>query len=143
MIAAAGHSGSAWLIAVLVLSLGGCGDVGRVVVDVTFPDEQTELRTRALELVVREVGVPMSGCVDIWDRRPTNLAEDRALVEYPNRVDIRTSPVDLGGYSSLTVRVYAFDTVAIEGASALAAGCTEAPVQAGSTTEVSVELVTR
>ena len=120
-----------------------CGDIGRVVVAVRFADETTERRTRALEVVVREVGVVGSGCVDVWDRRPTGLPEDRALVVYPNRVDIRASPVDLGGYTALTVRIYAFDTLAVEGAEPLAAGCTDASINMDATTHIAVELRAR
>lgn len=118
----------------------GCGDIGRVVLDLGFASEDLELRTRAVEVVVRETSEGVDGCDNLWSQTPTTLAEDREIIEYPNRVDVRASPVDLARYPALTLLVYAYATTDTETAQPIAGGCIESAVDDGATTELSVVL---
>lgn len=134
------------VLAPLALSaLMGCGDIGRVVLDVGFATEDLELRTRGLEVVVRDVGTPGTGCGNLWVQTPTGLDEDRNFIVYPNRVDIRASAVDLEKYPLLTLMVYAHPSTDVndEGAptsAAIAGGCVEQTIDATKTTSVTISL---
>jgi hypothetical protein len=130
-------------IALLALALSGCGDIGNVRVDVQFPNEETELRTRALLFVVREVPKDRPGCQDLWRDQPMGLAEARSVIEYPNRNDVVGSPVKLSEYPSLTLFVYAHPSRDITASTAIAGGCTETPIDATATQEVVVALEPR
>lgn len=129
------------LLAGSLLASAGCGDIGRVVLDVDFASEDLELRTRSLEVVVRESAPSAMGCARLWDTTPSGLAEDRQVIPYPNRVDVRASPVDLDRYPVLTLLVYAFPSA--EGpdtSSPVAGGCTELTVDPAASTELNVQL---
>lgn len=118
----------------------GCGDIGRVVMDVSFSSEDLELRTRALEVVVRETAEGVDGCDNLWLQQPLGLAEDRKVIAYPNRVDIRASPVNLDQYPALTLLVYAYPTADIETSEAIAGGCAESAVDPNASTELAIVL---
>ena len=129
------------LAPVLALALGGCGDIGRVVLDVDFSAEDLELRTRSVEVVVRESAEGADGCARLWDSSPSGLAQDSSVIPYPNRIDVRASPVDLDRYPVLTLLVYAYPSLeGPETSSPVAGGCAEVNVDPQATTEVSVIL---
>ncbi len=130
------------LFAPLMLLSGamGCGDIGNVQVSVGFPDNETELRTRSLLLVVREVPTDRSGCDDLWSDRPTGLAESRSLVEYPNRNPIVGAPVKLDMYQFLTLMVFAYPSTDTETSRPLAGGCIETQIDAENTSEVNITM---
>ena len=123
-----------------LVSALGCGDIGRVVIQVSFPNEDVELRTRALEVVVRDVAEGADGCENLWSNIPTGLAEDRNVVPYPNRVDVRASPVDLERYPVLTFLIYAHPSTDVEASVSIAGGCAQLAVDPTSTVEVDVAL---
>ncbi len=131
-------------IAALALALLGsaaCGDIGNVRVNLEFPDEETELRTRALLFVVREVPKDRGGCEDLWrDMQPSGLGELRTVVEYPNRNDVVGAPVKLSEYPALTLLVYAHPSRDVTTSTPIAGGCTETAIDAESTQEVTVAL---
>src|SRR2546421_716565 len=96
----------------LLLSLAaisGCGDLGNVNVKLTFPNDggATEAATRRLVFIVREVPKAGSGCDLLWSTAPTSLAENRTVMDYPNRNDLVAAPVKLSEYPKLTLLVYA------------------------------------
>ena len=123
------------------LFASACGDIGMVNVNVEFPDEDTELRTRALHFIVREVPTDRDGCDDLWQNGPSNLPQSASIIEYPNRNDIVAAPVRLAMYKALTILVYAYPTTDIEASNSIAGGCTETPIDAESTSEVNVALM--
>lgn len=141
------HVRRLFVLASLALSsLAGCGDIGRVVLDVSFDSADLELRARGLEIVVREVGTPGTGCADLWVQTPTGLAEDRQFIAYPNRVDVRASPVDLDRYPALTLFVYAYASADVDStgrptSAPIAGGCVEQIVDPVKTTSVAISLV--
>lgn len=133
-----------WLLASLLL-VGGCGEIGRIVLDVDFPDPDTELRTRSLVVIVREVDQQGSdGCTSLWSSGTSGLGQSESVVEYPNRVPIRASAVDLDLYPELTLLVYAHPTLDVDvenpTAGAVAGGCVQEAVDPNSTQELLVEL---
>src|SRR5262245_57918192 len=127
----------------LALTITACGDIGNVRIDVQFPNEETELRTRALLFVVREVPKERSGCMDLWRDQPMGLAEARSFIEYPNRTDVVGSPVKLSEYPALSLFIYAHPSRDITASTPIAGGCTESTIEADSTQEVVVVLEPR
>ncbi len=122
----------------------GCGDIGRMVVDVNFASEDLELRTRGLEIVVRAAG-PVFGCENLWGNPGERGLELRNFLAYPNRVDVRASPVDLDMYPELTVFVYAHPTTDVDdegnpASAPIAGGCTLHVVDPAVSTSLTVEL---
>jgi hypothetical protein len=120
--------------------LVACGDIGNVRVDVAFPDEETELKTRALLFVVREVPKDREGCADLWTNQPTGLAENRSVIEYPNRNDVVAAPVKLSMYPLLTLLVYAHPSRDVSASSPIAGGCKETPIDPESTQSLIIPL---
>lgn len=119
----------------------GCGDIGRVVLDVQFTSDRLEQQTRSLEVVVRQSVMGANGCDNLWSTVPTGLAEDTEYVLYPNRVPVRASPVDLAQYPVLTMLVYAHSaTVALDAAEPIGGGCIEEAVDPNESREFSVVL---
>jgi len=129
-----------FLAPLALLAAAGCGDIGRVVLDLSFSTEDLELRTRALEVVVRQTADGVDGCDNLWSQTPTGLAEDRKVIAYPNRVDVRASPVDLDRYPALTLLVYAYPSSDISTAQPIAGGCSEGPVDPAATSSVDIVL---
>jgi hypothetical protein len=130
--------------AVLLLALAGCGDIGNVRLNVMFPNEETELRTRALLFIVREMpkdGRP--GCQDLWRDQPSGLREARSIIEYPNRNDVVGSPVKLSEYPTLSLFVYAHPSRDIAASTPIAGGCIDTPIDAEVTQTVDVMLEPR
>ena len=135
---------SAWLVAATLLASGvvsGCGDIGMVNVTVDFPDEDTELLTRALRFIVREVPGNRDGCEDLWLMAPTNLPQSESVVEYPNRTDVVAAPVRLAMYKALTILVYAHKSTDVQASPAIAGGCKETPVSGDESSEVMIPLM--
>ena len=128
------------ILGMALAALTGCGDVGRIVLDVQFPNEDVELQTRALEVIVRDAGNNQTPCTNPFDRGITGEAEDRRLIEYPNIVDTSVLNVDLATYSALNLRVYAFDGFDFEADRMVAGGCLREVTQPGVTTELSIAL---
>jgi hypothetical protein len=88
--------------------LGACGDIDALELDVTFPSEASELRTRALRLVVREVPEgDASGCDALWGAPQPGLAQEETVTPFPNRVDLLAAAVSLD-YRALSLLVYAY-----------------------------------
>lgn len=122
----------------------GCGDIGRMVVDVDFATEDLELRTRGLEVVVRAAG-PFFGCENLWGNPEERGLELRNFVAYPNRVDVRASPVDLDMYPELTIFVYAHPTTDVDdeghpASAPIAGGCALHVVDPSVTATLAVQL---
>jgi hypothetical protein len=111
-----------------LLALAGCGELGTVKLDVEFEDPALALRTRSLEVVVREPPAEGDGCEALWVDAPTGLAESRALVEYPSPNDVLATPVKLTLYPRLTFLVYARASTDLAGAPPHAGGCVTAAV---------------
>jgi hypothetical protein len=130
-------------IVLLALALAGCGDIGNVRIGLEFPNEETELRTRALLFIVRDVPKDRNGCTDLWRDQPMGLAERRDVIEYPNRVDILASPVKLSEYPKLDFFVYAHPSRDVTASTAIAGGCTESPIDADVTQEVMIKMEPR
>jgi len=130
-------------ILILALALAGCGDIPNVRTSITFPNEEIELRTRALLLIVREVPKDRPGCQDLWRDQPMGLAETRSVIEYPNRNDVVGAPVKLSEYPALSLFVYAHPSRDITASTAIAGGCTETPIDAEATQEVLIALEPR
>lgn len=127
-------------VALVSLFSVGCGDIGMVSVDVEFPDEDTELLTRALRFIVREVPTDRDGCTDLWVMGPTNLPQSESVVEYPNRTDIVAAPVRLAMYDALTIFVYAHKSTDVQASPAIAGGCKETPVMGDSSSQIAIPL---
>ncbi|MEM7675283.1 MAG: hypothetical protein AAF449_04675, partial [Myxococcota bacterium] len=108
--------------------------------ELEFPDEATELRTRAVHYIARQVPVGRNGCDALWGSSPRNLAQAQSVVEYPNRTDVRALAIDLAPYDELNFFVYAHTTTDVVSTPAIAGGCVMAPVSADSTTGVVVRL---
>lgn len=123
-----------------VLGATSCGDIGNVRVDVEFPDQESELKTRALLFVVREVPKDRAGCDDLWSNQPSGLAENRSIIEYPNRNDTVAAPVKLSQYPALTLLVYAYPSRDVTASSPIAGGCVEAGINAEETQSVVIEM---
>ncbi len=132
--------GRTLLLVGAALFLGACGDIGRVVLDVQFPDEDTELQTRALEIIVRDATLDETPCANPFDRRVTGAAEDRVLIEYPTVVDTGVVNVNLEQYGALNLRVYAFDGFDFEVDRMVAGGCVRNNSEPGVTTTLVVPL---
>jgi hypothetical protein len=130
-------------MALLLLAALGCGDIGNVRIDVDFPSDETELRTRALVFVVREVPKSGEGCANLWRDQPMGLAEVRSIVEYPNRTDLVAAPVKLSIYPKLTLLVYAYPSRDVTASNPIAGGCMETPIDAESTQDVVIMLEPR
>ncbi len=127
----------------LAAALCGCGDIGVVRLDVQFPDEDTELRTRALRVVVRQSPMSGDGCQALWSTQPTGLPETTSVVEYPNRNDILAAPVKLSMYPSLTYFIYAHPTADVSTSQAIAGGCIQSGTDPEATQELTVSLAKR
>lgn len=122
------------------VATAGCGDVGSVQIEIDFPDEDTEIRTRAILLRAREVPVGRSGCEDLWGGQPADLKQKEAVIEYPNRTDIRALGIDLSLYDALTFFAFAHTSLDVTNTPAIAGGCTEAPVSGDSTSNIVIQL---
>ncbi len=102
-------------VCALALSTAACGEIEVLKMDLTFPDQDTELRTRALQVIVREVPTDGSeGCTALWSDQPTNLNQTAAVVAYPNRNDALAANVDIRQYPALSLLVYSYPQVTIE-----------------------------
>ncbi|MCB9646528.1 MAG: hypothetical protein H6730_08015 [Deltaproteobacteria bacterium] len=133
-----------------LLSALGCGDIGRVVLDVTFPSEDVELRTRALRVFTRQAPTDGSdGCAALWSTVPTGLAQNDNILAYPNRVDMVVSRVNLANpvnseppptSPALSFLVYAYPTIDVATSEPLAGGCAQLDVDPNVTQEISIEL---
>lgn len=128
------------LAAALGLFGAACGDIGNVRVDVAFPDDETELKTRALLFVVREVPKDRDGCEDLWSDQPSGLAENRSIIEYPNRNDTVAAPVKLSQYPELTLLVYAYPSRDVTASTPLAGGCMRTGINAEETQSVIIQM---
>ena len=132
------------LVAAIGICVTGCGDIGAVLVELEFPDEQTESITQALLYRAREVPFGRDGCADLWNPgQPANLAQSEAIVPYPNRIDVRALGIDLAPYESLNVFVFAYATANIQNEAPIAGGCVEAPVSGDSTNSIVIPLQLR
>lgn len=135
---------SPWLSRTLaVASLLGataCGDIGNMRVALDFDDEEVEGRVRAVMFVVREVPPSGNGCALLWSNQPTGLAENRSVLEYPNRTDIVAAPVKLSMYPKLTFLAYAYPTRDVTASEPIAGGCVDADVEPDVTSEVRIAL---
>lgn len=137
-----GHTRTALGLSALgLLVLTGCGDIGRVVLELEFPDEITEQQTRALEVIVRAEDEQGLVCPRLWGARPPAGLENRRVVEYPNIVDIRASQVDIGAYSPLSLLVFAFDTFEVDTNNPIAGGCVEETFDGERTTRLTLLLL--
>ena len=132
-------------LGIVLAGVFACGDVGAVRVELDFPDEETELRTRAVLFQAREAPVVGDGCDALWPGPGpvAGLRESRALVQYPNRTDIQALGIDLAPFDSLTLLVYAYASLDVENAALLAGGCQLAPVSGDSTSSVRISLERR
>ena len=131
---------AACCLAIVALGTVGCGDIGSVLVELEFPDEETEIRTQALLYRARQVPVGRSGCEDLWGGQPAQLKQKEAIVEYPNRTDIRALGIDLAPYDELTFFVYAHPSIDVANNPAIAGGCVQAPVSAEETSSIVIQL---
>lgn len=102
------------LIAVTAAWSMGCGDVSKLSINIVFPDDETKNATQKLFFVVREVSTSTTPCTGLWDTAPLcadvsgelrPCAEYLKLVDYPNRNDVMTAPLDVNQY---TVMVYSY-----------------------------------
>ncbi len=143
----------------LLVALAGaaCGDIGVLALDVQFPNEDAEARTRALRVVVREPPPNGArGCASLWTDPPAGLRQSEGTVRFPNRNDALAAPVSIA-YDILTVLVYAHPGVITEmrenpstgemqprlrvTGDPLVGGCVDVPIEDSTvTTAVSVPL---
>lgn len=94
------------LIGAAVALVTACGDIGTLELDVTFPNEDVELRTRALRIVVREVPPDgSSGCDALWSDPIPGLRQTERTTAFPNRNDVLAAAVSLD-YPALNLFVY-------------------------------------
>jgi hypothetical protein len=128
------------LLGLGALALPGCGDVGTVKLAVDFADPSVALRTRALQVVVREPPEAGDGCAALWSDAPTGLAESRAVVEYPSPHDVLATPVKLTLYPRLTFLVYAHAGLDVTAEAPLAGGCVTAAVGGDDVFDVALRL---
>ena len=129
------------LTATMGIGAAGCGDVGSVRVELEFPDEETELRTRAILYRAREVpSAGRSGCADLWGGQPGDLRQKESIVEYPNRTDIRALGIDLAPFEELTFFAYAYPSLDVATSLPIAGGCIQTPVSGEETSSVVITL---
>jgi hypothetical protein len=83
----------------------GCGDVSRLVVQLRFPDADTEAATQQLLVIAREPPATGDPCETLWGTPPPERAELPRLLDYPNRADVVAAPLDVGIY---TLYVYSY-----------------------------------
>lgn len=138
--------------ALLAGAVLACGDIGALRLDVTFPNEDLELRTRALRVVVREGPMDGSpGCAALWGTPMPMLSEEEAVVAYPNRDDVLAAAVRID-YESLSLLVYGHPGLEeVEGdegtelavvGEPLVGGCVDQPIEdPGITTALEVPLL--
>ena len=107
--------------------LAGCGDVNKVRVSLTFPDDTTETATNELLFIVREAPKSGNGCAALWSSDTSPLPQNSSTIEFPYKNDVVAAPIDLNEYPALSLLVYAFPTAEVSQptARALAGGCTQ------------------
>lgn len=109
-------------------ALSACGDVDKLSVNVTFPDEDAKEATSNLLFIVRQAPATGNGCGALWSSEPPMLPQNASTIAYPYKNDIVAAPIDLQGYAALTLLIYAYPTGATinverPGEGAIVGGC--------------------
>jgi hypothetical protein len=109
-----------------VVAAIACGDVSKVSVGLSFPDEATETATKKLLFIVREApSNNQNGCASLWSTDGSALPQNQSSINYPYKNDVVAAPIDLAQYPRLTLFIYAFpsEDLSNPAARALAGGC--------------------
>jgi hypothetical protein len=125
-----------WISALVLAAsgslLGGCGDVDKVSVKITFPDDAAKSSTSNLLFIVRQAPASGNGCAALWVDEASMLPQNASTIEYPYKNDVVAAPIDLQGYPALTLLIYAYPagaTIDVQkpGSNAIVAGCEQRP----------------